>query len=168
MECWMNDAPTFVLGEDREWWKDGKRHREGGPAHERGDYYQAWYMQGVLHREDGPAIENTRDHCFAWYRHGVLHRTDGPAVTFCGDEQWWVDGKRHREDGTAFTHLWVDDKRVGVRGVKKAKKRESPRDEKPYLVFRVCKASCYACNECGYFWGPCRGEEDPMVGKRAF
>lgn len=27
-------------------------------------------------------------------------------------------------------------------------------DKKPYLVFRYCKKQCFACNECGYFWGP--------------
>lgn len=23
-----------------------------------------------------------------------------------------------------------------------------------YLIFRLCKDKCFACNDCGYFWGP--------------
>lgn len=28
------------------------------------------------------------------------------------------------------------------------------KEEKPYMVFRLCKNKCLACNECGYIWGP--------------
>jgi len=27
-----------------------------------------------------------------------------------------------------------------------------PKDEKPVLIFRICKAQCFACDQCGYFW----------------
>ena len=29
---------------------------------------------------------------------------------------------------------------------------------KPYTVFKTCRDECFACNECGYFWGS--GQED--------
>ena len=51
----------------------GERHREDGPAYERGDYH-AWYWAGELHREDGPAIEDGDRR--AWYWAGQLHRGD--------------------------------------------------------------------------------------------
>jgi len=34
------------------------------------------------------------------------------------------------------------------------KKREVDPDAKPYLIFRYCKEQCFACPQCGYFWGP--------------
>ena len=41
----------------KEWYINGKLHREDGPAIEwaNGDRY--WYLNGKLHREDGTAIE---------------------------------------------------------------------------------------------------------------
>jgi len=39
------------------WYKNGKLHKEGGPAVEHIDGYKAWYLNGKLHRVDGPAIE---------------------------------------------------------------------------------------------------------------
>ena len=39
------------------WYKEGKRHRDDGPAinYANGDKY--WYKEGKRHREDGPAVE---------------------------------------------------------------------------------------------------------------
>ena len=39
----------------REWRRDGKRHRDGGPAIEWFDGTKVWFQHGQLHREDGPA-----------------------------------------------------------------------------------------------------------------
>ena len=39
----------------REWYLDGKLHREGGHAAINSDYYQIWYKEGKRHRADGPA-----------------------------------------------------------------------------------------------------------------
>lgn len=61
-----------------------------------------WYKDGKFHREDGPAIEynNGTKH---WYQHGKLHREDGPAITAdCGNEEWWLNDQEHREDGPAI------------------------------------------------------------------
>ena len=42
----------------KEWWLNGKRHREDGPAVEyciNGS--KEWWLNGKRHREDGPAVE---------------------------------------------------------------------------------------------------------------
>ena len=48
----VNDGGT------KEWFLNGKRHREDGPAVEYANGYKSWYINGELHREDGPAIES--------------------------------------------------------------------------------------------------------------
>jgi hypothetical protein len=86
---------------DREWYRDGKLHREDGPAVELADGSREWYRDGKLHREDGPAVERA-DGDREWYRDGKLHREDGPAVELADGDRWWYrDGKPHREDGPA-------------------------------------------------------------------
>ena len=62
----------------KEWYKDGKRHREDGPAIESRHGGEHWYKDGKRHRIDGPAIENSNG-SRSWYRDGYLHRIDGPA-----------------------------------------------------------------------------------------
>ena len=60
-----------------------------------------WYLNGKLHREDGPAIERasgSKD----WWLNGKLHREDGPAIEWAGSKDWWLNGKLHREDGPAI------------------------------------------------------------------
>ena len=69
-----------------------------------------WYLNGKLHREDGPAIEYTNgDKC--WYLNGKCHREDinpetgltCPAIEYAdGDKRWYLNGNRHREDGPAI------------------------------------------------------------------
>jgi len=80
------------------WWKDGKRHREYGPAvvWDGGQYM--WYRHGLLHREGGPAAIYSEHHK-EWWRNGVLHRDDGPAVIFPdGRKQWWHNGIMLKEE----------------------------------------------------------------------
>lgn len=43
---------------NKEWYLNGKLHREDGPAIEFADGDKYWYLNGSLHREDGPAIEH--------------------------------------------------------------------------------------------------------------
>jgi hypothetical protein len=50
------------------WFKNGKKHRECGPAYVNNNY-MSWYKNGKLHREDGPAVE--------WYN---------------GYKEWWFNG----------------------------------------------------------------------------
>lgn len=98
----------FVLSDGtKEWYKDGKLHRDDGPALEQVivpgkpwvDKY--WYQNGEFHRDDGPAVE-CDDGSKTWYRHGVLHREDGPAHIYPnGGEEWYQDGEKHRVGGPA-------------------------------------------------------------------
>ena len=66
-----------------------------------------WYKDGKLHREDGPAVEYA-DGIKEWYCSGKLHRGDDlPAVEYPnGDASWWVHGLRHREKGPAVVDLY--------------------------------------------------------------
>ena len=41
----------------KEWFLNGKRHREDGPAVEKANGTKVWYLNGKRHREDGPAVE---------------------------------------------------------------------------------------------------------------
>lgn len=51
------------------------------------------YKNGKLHREDGPAIEwrwGDKD----WYMNGKLHREDGPAVNYIdGTKLYYINGE---------------------------------------------------------------------------
>ena len=44
--------------ETKTWYKEGKLHREDGPAIEWADGLKYWFIEGKLHRLDGPAIED--------------------------------------------------------------------------------------------------------------
>jgi len=48
----------------------------------------AWYKNGKYHREDGPAVELVNG-SKAWYLKGVRHREDGPAIEFASGDKWW-------------------------------------------------------------------------------
>lgn len=47
-----------------------------------------WYKDGKLHREDGPAVEYV-DGERRWLKNGYLHREDGPAVECCNTIKYW-------------------------------------------------------------------------------
>ena len=85
-----------------------------------------WYLNGKRHREDGPAIE-WPDGTKHWYLNGKHHREDGPAIEYSdGAKEWWLNGNRHREDGPAIvgsdgTKEWyLNDKWLSKGGHKKA------------------------------------------------
>ena len=83
---------------DKQWYLNGKLHREDGPAIEGVNGYKAWYINGHLHREDGPAREYA-DGYKEWWVNGKYHRTDGPAVEYSdGDKSWYLNGKRYTEE----------------------------------------------------------------------
>lgn len=76
----------------KKWYKNGKLHREGGPAIEHLDGENHWYINGKLHRMDGPAC-NYHDNK-QWRKDGHLHREDGPAIEWLnGHKEWWLNGK---------------------------------------------------------------------------
>ena len=61
------------------------------------DGYKNWYLNGKLHREDGPAIEYTNGDKH-WYLNGKLHREDGPAVEYSdGYKEWYLNGTEYTE-----------------------------------------------------------------------
>ena len=63
------DQLLNVLMEKKHWYKNGKRHRETGPAVELSNGYKYWYKNGMFHREDGPAVEYDDE-----------------------NKQWWLNG----------------------------------------------------------------------------
>ena len=73
--------------------EDGKRCRSNNlllTINANGD--KEWWLEGKRHRDDGPAIIAVNGNKY-WYRNGKLHRTNGPAVEWHnGDIQYWIDG----------------------------------------------------------------------------
>lgn len=53
-----DDLPAIVYPNMKYWYKNGRLHREHGPAIIREDLYFAWYYNDGKHRNDGPAIIN--------------------------------------------------------------------------------------------------------------
>ena len=77
--------------------KNGKLHRDDGPAIEHANGTKLWWINGKLHRDDGPAIEYA-DGTKSWYKNGQFHRDDGPAVEYAnGNKEWWINGKELTE-----------------------------------------------------------------------
>jgi hypothetical protein len=95
-EEWMKKTgiKTVVLDDGtKEWYRDGKLHRDDGPAIEYADGSKEWWHDDKLDRDDGPAIEQPNS-IKKWYRNGNLHRDDGPAVENSdGSKEWWRAGK---------------------------------------------------------------------------
>ena len=51
-----------------------------------------WFKEGKYHREDGPAVELINGEKY-WYKNGLYHREDGPAVELIsGQKHWYLDG----------------------------------------------------------------------------
>src|SRR2546426_4844676 len=92
--------------------KDGKRHREDGPAFEwpeKGG--RAWYIHGKLHREDGPAMDGPLRK--SWYGKGRKHREDGPAVEWADGRKEWY---RHGEELTEAEFAALREKELAAIG----------------------------------------------------
>jgi len=85
----------------KEWFMNGQRHREDGPAIEHVNGRKEWYLHGKLHRIDGPAIDDGGN--TFWYLNGQRHNPNGPAIELAdGYKSWWLNDLRHREDGPAI------------------------------------------------------------------
>jgi len=110
---WINENGDKAYYSDKEM---KIRHRVDGPAVEYKHGDEQWYRDGKLHREDGPAKVSTDqylDNSFhvvdhptktkCWCLHGKLHRTDGPAIEYYnGDKAWYLNDRLHRVDGPAL------------------------------------------------------------------
>jgi hypothetical protein len=98
----MTSTMTINGNGTKEWWVNGKRHREGDlPAIERANGDKSWYVNGKLNRKAGlPAFEGANGDK-SWLKDGKLHRDgDLPAVEYAnGDKSWYVNGKLNREGG---------------------------------------------------------------------
>ena len=69
----------------------------GGELHDHYDGIKQWFLNGKTHREDGHAIEGV-DGYKSWYINGKRHREDGPAIEYDNGpgewKEWWVNGER--------------------------------------------------------------------------
>ena len=75
------ECKTYANG-TKEWYLNGKRHREDGPAYEGTNGDKAWFLNGKRHREDGPACEDTN-----------------------GTKEWYVNNKE--ADPETIVDLWL-------------------------------------------------------------
>ena len=92
--------------------KEGKYHREDGPAREwPAQGAKAWYRNGKLHRDDGPAMEGPLGK--SWYRKGKRHREEGPAVEHADGRKEWY---RHGKELTALEFAAIREKELAVIG----------------------------------------------------
>lgn len=70
-----------------------------------------WYKEGKLHREDGPAIKYFNGHK-EWWIEGNLHRLDGSAIEYTdGTKEWWIKYVEYYEDTLQYcinTYIFLD------------------------------------------------------------
>jgi len=103
----------------KDWYLNGKRHCEHGPAIEHADGDKYWYLNGKRHCEHGPAIEYA-DGTKEWYLNGKRHCGHGPAIEYAdGYKEWYLNGKRltEQEHKKATTKTTCDGKEVEIDGV---------------------------------------------------
>lgn len=82
---------------------NGALHNPEEPAITLPDGTQAWFKNGRRHREVGPAIISPQ--AKEWWFNGRRHRLDGPAIEYSGgDTVWYNDGKIDRRDGPAVQY----------------------------------------------------------------
>ena len=58
---------------------------------------QRWYKNGLKHRCGGPAIEYANGRK-CWFVNDKRHRLDGPAIEHCGYKEWYIDDKQVTEE----------------------------------------------------------------------
>ncbi len=74
------------------------------------DGSQVWWKDGKIHREDGPAVI-WPDGTQRWYKDGKLHREDGPAVIYSyGTKEWYLNGKNVTDD----IIIWAKDRNIDL------------------------------------------------------
>ena len=88
------DGPAVIKGKIQEWWLNGVRHREDGPAATQGSF-EEWFLNGKYHRVGGPAIIEGKYQ--AWYQNNKMHREDGPAVIDGTRHGWYLNGVKYEE-----------------------------------------------------------------------
>jgi hypothetical protein len=57
-----------------------------------------YHKNGKIHRDVGPAYIDNRFGDKYWYKNGKIHRENGPAVEWCdGTKKWYLNGKYYTE-----------------------------------------------------------------------
>lgn len=124
------NGPAVVSPDgSEEWFLNGVRHRDGGPAVKQWDgakqgFVYRWYVNGKLHRIDGPAIvEEIGARCSKeWFENNERHRSevdaDGNALPAiekfvngdCISKEWWKNGGPHRENDLPAVEIFKNGK----------------------------------------------------------
>lgn len=100
----VTDGPPYIqtMGDVKYYYKDRGHtilHREDGPAIET-PVTKVWFKNGVRHREGGPSYTDDFG-AQEWNKNGYLHREDGSAVIYgkskktnqsFADDEWWLYG----------------------------------------------------------------------------
>jgi hypothetical protein len=101
-----NEEYLIIKDGHRYYYKEGKYHRENGPAIETANGDKYWYKNGELHREDGPAMETARG-TKSWYYEGKSHRLDGPSTEYYnGGKEWCLNGIKHASESVNGVKIW--------------------------------------------------------------
>ena len=113
----MVEYTVKVYSDRTEWFLNGKRHREDGPAIEYADGDKFWCKNGKYHREDGPACEYVNGDKY-WYMNGLRHREDGPAIEYTdGNKRWYIEGNELTEEKFLQRKKPCSGKKITVDGV---------------------------------------------------
>ncbi len=84
----MRDMFELTPSGNKIWTRNGRYHREDGPAFEFANGTKKWFLKGGLHRTDGPAVE--------WHDGSVEWHLNGREVTVydvLGESKeatWWA------------------------------------------------------------------------------
>jgi hypothetical protein len=84
-----------------EYWRDGKRHREDGPAMISPNGFRQWFFNDEFHRLNGPAIEFDDGTEFWYYRDVFYLRETHPFNVF-----------RDQYDLSDVYEEWLDEYKV--------------------------------------------------------
>ena len=90
------ECKTYANG-TKEWFLNGRRHREDGPAIECSNGTKVWYLNDKCHREDGPAVENANG-TKLWYLNGknLTEKEHQAQTQGCANKVIEIDGKKYK------------------------------------------------------------------------
>ena len=88
------------------WIEDNMAKRKNG-LHIDSDGNKEWFLNGKRHREDGPAIEH-RYGMKVWCINDKCHREDGPAIEYTsGRNKWYLNDNFLGYDVVGFWAHWA-------------------------------------------------------------
>jgi hypothetical protein len=148
----------------KEWYKDGKLHREGGPACEYSNGDKVWYKEGVRHREEGAALEFASGNKYyylngkqveeedlpmkAWpkcevdengnkewrNKEGLFHRENGPAIEYENGNKFWYKEGKLHREGGPACEYSNGDKEYFLNGIKVGPAVEYDNEKEVYYI----------------------------------